>query len=68
VSFTQKPLQFREACSLGQTWNGWLHVCLKDLIVNKVPPPKKKMSVKFTCALFSLLDFLTFEDGADGMS
>jgi hypothetical protein len=34
------------------------------------PPPPKKikfMSVDFSCALFSLLDFLTFEDGADGL-
>jgi hypothetical protein len=38
--------------------------------MDKVPPPKKKkiMSVNFSCVLFSLLDFLTFEAGIDRLS
>jgi hypothetical protein len=35
-------------------------------MVDKVPPPKKnKFSVDFSRALFSALDFLTFEVGAN---
>jgi hypothetical protein len=31
-------------------------------------PKKKVVSVNFSCAVFSLLDFLTLEDGADWLS
>jgi len=31
-------------------------------------PKKKIVSVNFSCTVFSLLDFLTIEDGADSLS
>jgi hypothetical protein len=41
---------------------------LKNYIVDKVPPPpKKKLSFNFSRILFSALDFLTFEVGANRM-
>jgi hypothetical protein len=43
------------------------HASLKNYMVDKVPPLQNKLSVNFSRALFSALDFLTFEVGADRM-
>jgi hypothetical protein len=37
-------------------------------MMDKAPPPLKKMSFSFSRAMFSVLDLLTFEDVDDGLS
>jgi hypothetical protein len=37
-------------------------------ILEDGPSPQKRLSVNFSPALYSLLDFLTSEDGADSLS
>ena len=45
--------------------DGFQNVTLLYKLYNGQKPKKKTVSVNFSHALFSLLDFLTYEDGGD---
>ena len=43
-------------------------LCIFKKVASGQSPKMKIVSVNFSCTLFSVLDFLIFEDGADKLS